>query len=97
MSNWFPGGSGGCRPPSGTVSISHRFRIPIGRVVEVCRVEGGSEYQKHRTRVELAFDRYEWRDGSWYRFRYEGWWILVHRGKMVVEERYAERRWKRKR
>lgn len=54
----------------------HRFHIPAGSTVEVCRVaDSESRWRKHTTKLSLTFDRYERREGASVVFRHYGYFI----------------------
>lgn len=60
-----------------------RFTLPAGAPCAVRRVTSADDWQTHRTRIELGFERFEKYErtdaGNFWHFRKDGWIIAVHR------------------
>lgn len=79
---------GQCKPPVYAPRFTPRFRIPAGTELSVCAVsDSRMQWQRHVTKRELAFERYEKHDSGAYVFRELGYFILVRASKVTHRSR----------
>lgn len=84
-----------CPPPTKQPVKLARFTIRSGTTVDICSLESTDadpmrvhNWQPHRTKVDLAFEKYERYDARYksYEFRHGAWLIYVHRSKVQHRE-----------
>lgn len=79
-----------CNPPKNKPVGKLRYEIPAGTDVKVKTLTGNG-WRKHRTKLALEFERYEYfnRQDWTFQFRQDGWLVKV-KCKLLIDHNKAK-------
>lgn len=84
---------GGCSSGGYVGQLTPSYRINEGVEVLVCRVEDGfKHFQPHKLRRPLGFNKHEGYADGLYTFREQGYFVRVHRSRVVHRDGYGDQR-----